>query len=88
MSKFGSDPAFPFKGNPKDVSFPLQDIPIYKGLSKREYFAGEAMKGFLSNSVYIASIADATPGSPEKAAKIISLHSLIHADALLAELEK
>jgi len=54
------------------------------GLSKREYFAGLAMQGMVSNMECVQA------GCPEgkRLGDYISEQSLLMADALLAELEK
>lgn len=65
--------------NGKKCIYPVEEFTQYKttGLTKREYFAGLALQGVLSNS-------DTYNLSPETAAS----HCIACADALLSELEK
>jgi len=63
--ELGQEPAFP--------------ISSYLGLSKREYFAGEAMKGLLANK----SVND-----PEVTERVVALASTVFADTLLDMLAK
>lgn len=59
------------------------------GLSKREYFAGLAMQGILSNQTAINALTDITSDtSREDSGKKLSKVALLFADALLLELSK
>lgn len=61
--------------NPKDPAFPTGGI--YSGLSKREYFAGLALQGFISRGALAYDTSD-----------IISVQSVVFADALIEALNK
>lgn len=39
--------------NNKEPAFPITDIPIHRGLTKREFFAAMALQGLLSNSQFL-----------------------------------
>ncbi len=59
------------------------------GLTKREYFAGLAMQGILSNQTAISALTDITSDtSREDSGKKLSKVALLFADALLLELSK
>lgn len=70
----GSQPVFPIPERRSDYGEVLE--PAYRGLTKREYFAGEAMRGLL---------ADPEVNAKRKA---IAQVSVAHADALLKELAR
>ena len=55
------------------------------GLTKREWFAGMAMQGILSDNKNIHALADAY-GSKRNVNKVLAEASLHYADALLSEL--
>lgn len=59
---------------------------IYKGLTKREHFAGLAMQGILTNSLLVNEISDIVSG--KSILKPVATLALNHADTLLKELEK
>lgn len=54
------------------------DVPKHQGLTKREYFAAQAMKGFLANPA--TGISGTNPRPVEKAVKF--------ADKLVLELQE
>jgi len=60
--------------NPDHAVYPLVEVPLTIGLTKRELFAAMAMQGMLS--------------SPEVRYKNISIDSVEIADALIKELNK
>jgi hypothetical protein len=85
MKKDTSGPAYPVQMNPLEcASMPIDaehsDEPSLDGLTKREYFAGLAMQGIISNHEFsrmgLESVND------------IAAESVLFADALLKELEK
>lgn len=81
----GDMPAMPHNRiMPSDVG--INDVSEFAkysaGLTKREYFAGLAMQGLLSDYRYFESCKDAVP-SEHFASQAVAV-----ADALLAELEK
>ncbi len=47
MMDKSKEPAFPFNAQEDNVSQPIE--VAYYGLTKREYFAGQAMIGFAAN---------------------------------------
>jgi hypothetical protein len=65
--------------NPVEPAFNYNDDYPEEGLNKREYFAVMAMQGILANS---------SDGLVGWNYEIISKHSVIVADALIAELNK
>jgi len=67
-------------GNP---SYPVAtNDSIYAGLTKRELFAAMAMQGYCARDIY-GSMNDTSPSWLDRAKLAV-----LHADALLAELEK
>jgi len=75
MSVDRNEPAFPAKG-PCDIETGLCDV--YFGLTKREWFAGMAMQGFLASWP--------TEGRHiTQSAKGLSEQSFVLADAMLSE---
>ncbi len=66
-------------GNKPISPNPIGTLDSQRGLTKREYFAGLAMQGILSNEIYNKS--------PEKA-ELIGFYAVAHADALLKALEE
>ena len=66
---------------PNDLAFPFADVdhPNQPGLTKREWFAGEAMKGILSHF---------TPVSSAMFAEAYAKDATVFADALIAQLAK
>jgi hypothetical protein len=81
--KYNNRPAFPLPIVANDngiyTTFDAREGDELGGLSKREYFAGKAMLGILSNGNYDIETTSA---------EIIARDSVSIADALLAELEK
>lgn len=75
MTPHGNDPAFP---DPN-----VRAVTDYKGLTKREWLAGMAMQGLLSNS-YMTE--EGEKRGFDRAA--VSEWAVKHADALLAALHK
>lgn len=73
----GAQPAFPF---PAPVEAGISDIAYdeVQGLTKREYFAGQAMVAMLANPAIIDAIDDSTT-------RWIAEKSSNMADAMLAE---
>lgn len=68
------------KGN--EPAFPVNDNGLIKyGLTKREYFAGLAMQGYIAAHAHPQAL---NPPEEEKAAT----HAVLYADALIAELNK
>ena len=59
-----------------EPAFPVPELGVADGLTKREYFAGLAMQGILSCR------------GLSYHEELLSLHAIKIADALLAELEK
>jgi len=55
------------------------------GLTKREYFAGLAMQGILSNSELFNGLVESNDGN---AMDVVAVAAANQADAMLAELEK
>lgn len=80
MNNNANEPINPIRGK-------MQGESDYKGLTKREYFAGLAMQGLLSQHTELAANGGSTEhfvGMQEDIAK-----EAVHlADALLLELEK
>ena len=71
----------------KELAFPYQELAspgsgVWYGLTKREYFAGLAMQGF------VAANPPTTETNPDMVAKITARAAVSFADALLAELAK
>lgn len=81
-------PAFPTPHIPgRDV---VDDIPAREGMSLREWYAGLAMQGLISNSVWLTKTVSNRPGSedPEIVDHIIAKTALAIADALIYETQK
>ena len=69
--------------NTEQSAYPITGIAFnddYKGLTKREYFAGLAMQGLLRNHLMIDTM-------NEYSKDWISKHSILIADELLKQLE-
>lgn len=76
-------PAFPTSCGAHDI----RDCGCSSGLTKREWFAGMAMQGILSNPVLIGALAQAT-NDPEKGLGAVSQMAKSQADLMLKELSK
>lgn len=77
-------PAFPeayFENDPGGIG---QGILYYPGLTKREWFAGMALKGLLSNRDYIVQVGKVY----DAPTAVIAEQSFEMADAMLKEGEK
>lgn len=81
MSK-GNDPAYPSSKTWNDDN---GNWGIPYGLSKREYFAGLAMQGILSNPGRCTPDFD---GAPEQYSALMAKVALQFSDGLIEELEK
>lgn len=73
-----NESAFP---RPKITGPYGEDLKVYEGLTKREYFAGLAMQGFLANS-FCDTVRPLSFATREEIASL----SVSQADALLKEL--
>ncbi len=76
-------PAFPCEY--EDVKSPYPRTIVQTGLSVRDWFAGMALQGMISDT--IATIGG-EPITPENAVELISARSYEYADAMLKERNK
>lgn len=73
--------------NPNDAAFPMG--VIYRGMTKREYFAACAMQGILSDFESIGSaVSVAKQQNMASSAQGIAALACCYADALILELSK
>lgn len=77
------EPAFPLVED-KSIKAMLKLNGDPRGLTKREYFAGLAMQGYLANGF----VKEVYLKQGEQMERSIAMMSIDAADALLAELEK
>ena len=82
MSKDTSSPAFPTV----DANRP-QDYGT-TGMTIRQYAAIKAMQGVLANSDGISRLGAYAAQNGQQLADVVATAAVLHADALLAELEK
>jgi hypothetical protein len=74
--------------HPREAAFPTppsQLWPAQCGLTKREYFAGQALRGLTATTIYFDDRAALDPNL--KPAQALVRDAVTLADALLAELE-
>ena len=81
MSKDTSRPAFP------TVDANYQDFGA-TGMTLRQYAAIKAMQGVLANSDGISRLGAYAAKNGQQLADVVATAAVLHADALLAELEK
>lgn len=77
------DPAFPFTWTSQKMGEIAEP-----GLTKREYFAGLAMQGYVSDVENLKMALKLQKFGGGTVAKIIAQSAIEHADALIKELEK
>ncbi len=86
MSALANQPAFPQCMVPDGQPTPIaQRIVESKGLTLRQYYAGLAMQGILSNAA-LATMFSEMPGFEFR--EIASDRAVKYADALIAKLEE
>ncbi len=82
MSKPDGGPAFPTTWDSSDTRLQTEG-----GMSLRQYYAGEVVKGVWSNSALITALLRANP-TRSGLEQSIACDAVTQADALLAELNK
>lgn len=73
--------------NPNDPEIKQFTVKL-TSMSLREYYAGLAMQGILSNENYMVQSAKAANGQTEKLTNLVSVMASDYADALIKELNK
>ena len=70
-------------------AFPIQtSLTTEFGMSLRDYFASNALSGYMSDENFMLSVADQTKGDRNHFSRTLALAAYTLADAMLAEREK
>lgn len=77
-----SEPAFP-----SEYNHPNDGYESYHGLTKLEYFAGQAMQGICANSTALDELARETENDPTKISFHLAKSSILMAKELIKQLE-